>query len=306
MLSASDLLAGVNLTKAFQSIHENGFIHRSVKPENFCIGRGQHSGQVYIIDFGRARLWRDKQTGKHIPYRSDTWSYGDAAGVFCGPRGNQGAEKSRRDDLEALGLMLAYFLRGELPWERYRDRSSARMARAKLAWPPRRLLPPRPPPAPLAAAAAAAARVTPSPDRTGPRIRSPALSSPEKDLATEDKAKDRQEEEWGSESNSSALSSLRPYKKARYHNDDATSEEEECPGAMGPESSSRYSAHSSITGKGQKYFPIQFSEYLEYCRNGVEFDKEPDYTYLIDLMKTACSEVGEGECNYCWEKEERS
>ena len=135
-------------------------------------------------------------------------------------------------------------------------------------------------------------------------MRSPALSSPEKDLATEDKAKDRQEEEWGSESNSSALSSLRPYKKARYHNDGATSEEEECPGAMGPESSSRYSAHSSITGKGQKYFPIQFSEYLEYCRNGVEFDKEPDYTYLIDLMKTACSEVGEGECNYCWEKKE--
>ncbi|GFP85412.1 casein kinase i isoform delta-like [Phtheirospermum japonicum] len=57
---------------------------------------------VYIIDFGLAKKYRDLQTHKHIPYSVNT---------------HLGVEQSRRDDLESLGYVLMYFLRGSLPWQ---------------------------------------------------------------------------------------------------------------------------------------------------------------------------------------------
>lgn len=99
-------------------LHSKGILHRDIKPENFMMGIGDKANHVYMIDFGLSdRYWKG---ARHLPCREGESFAGTAR--YASINAHRGLTQSRRDDLEAIGHMLAFFLRGKLPWSGFKVR----------------------------------------------------------------------------------------------------------------------------------------------------------------------------------------
>ena len=108
-------MVGIQIINIIESIHNQHYIHRDVKPDNFVIGIGNENNKLYIIDFGLGKLYRNPLTMKHNPYSVTTKLIGTVR--YASVNSLLGTEQSRRDDLESVAYILIYLLKGKLPWQ---------------------------------------------------------------------------------------------------------------------------------------------------------------------------------------------
>jgi serine/threonine protein kinase len=112
---------GQQALRSLEALHSAGFINRDVKPSNFCVGAGADCRKIYMIDFGLARCYIDRESKQVLPARPDITGFRGTpryASIYV----HRCQDLGRRDDLWSLLYILVEFITGDLPWNHERDK----------------------------------------------------------------------------------------------------------------------------------------------------------------------------------------
>lgn len=107
------IVIAIQTIHILRKIHEKGFIHRDIKPDNFVIDTNSTNKKIFCIDFGLAKKYKERQ--KIIPFTENKKFCGTAR--YASIAAHNGHEQSPKDDLESIGYLLVYFYKGRLPWQ---------------------------------------------------------------------------------------------------------------------------------------------------------------------------------------------
>ncbi|OHT06156.1 Casein kinase I isoform epsilon [Tritrichomonas foetus] len=106
--------------------HNKGYIHRDIKPSNILVGTHSNSNLFYLIDFGLAYHFF-KAPKSFLTYGDDDGAIHRAGtSRFSSINSMNGSKPSPADDLESLGYVLVYLLKGKLPWQGIKSKCTER------------------------------------------------------------------------------------------------------------------------------------------------------------------------------------
>ena len=108
---------GLHMLKCIEVFHEQGYIHRDIKPGNFLI-RANLDDPVCLTDFGLSKPYI--VNNKHIPFREQAGFVGTCK--YASIHAHEGRELSRRDDLLSWFYSIIELAESRVPWPGNRDR----------------------------------------------------------------------------------------------------------------------------------------------------------------------------------------
>lgn len=114
------LIIAIQIIRSIQYIHDNEFIHRDIKADNFVLNV-DNPKKIFCIDFGMAK--RYFKNGQHIK-QSDTHKFCGTA-RYASIAAHKCIQQSRKDDLESIGYLLVYFFKGRLPWQNIKHKNKS-------------------------------------------------------------------------------------------------------------------------------------------------------------------------------------
>ena len=107
------LMLAAQMITCVETLHKHGYIHRDIKPDNFIMGKGEKNRTVLIIDMGLAKKYVTDEE-EHVPFEEGLGFSGTVR--YASINALLGFTTSRRDDLEALGYVWVFLMKGDLPW----------------------------------------------------------------------------------------------------------------------------------------------------------------------------------------------
>lgn len=110
------VMLGEKLINLLETIHRKGILHRDIKPENILVGKRQSARELFLVDYGISKVFKDS-LGRHLKYSEGKKFVGTCR--YSSLAAHKGREIGRKDDLENLGYVLIYLLKGKLPWQRF-------------------------------------------------------------------------------------------------------------------------------------------------------------------------------------------
>ena len=96
-----------------ETLHNIGYVHCDLKPDNILIGQRDEQSTIYLIDYGLSHYYLDEE-GNHMDPPDSVSFKGSIS--YCSQRLLYKQHPSRRDDIESLLYVMLFLLNGQLPW----------------------------------------------------------------------------------------------------------------------------------------------------------------------------------------------
>ncbi|UMM35876.1 hypothetical protein L5515_008298 [Caenorhabditis briggsae] len=108
--------ASIQCLEALEELHWCGFLHRDVKPGNFCLGRPEvgELRKIFVLDFGLCRRYVNDQNVMLQPRRKAAYR---GTPRYAPIASHNYMEHGRKDDVESWFYMLVDFTNAALPWK---------------------------------------------------------------------------------------------------------------------------------------------------------------------------------------------
>uniref|UniRef100_A0A023F9V7 non-specific serine/threonine protein kinase n=2 Tax=Triatoma infestans TaxID=30076 RepID=A0A023F9V7_TRIIF len=104
-----------HILNVLEYVHNEGYVHSDIKGHNMVLGLQRDHAPVYLVDFGLATRYRNKD-GTHKEASPDGRKAEAGTTMFSSRDAHKGV-MTRRSDLESLGYNIITWLGGRLPWE---------------------------------------------------------------------------------------------------------------------------------------------------------------------------------------------